>query len=212
MGASLTMKIFRLIAAPDLYLIVGRDGPRTLAPGVINTFPANVAVKRGDVLGIHIPNPAGGPGCIIPVPSGDLFYFNNTNLGDGATGNLALREASGRLNINAVFNPTNAFTIGGQVANKKKGTTTLDVTVPNPGTVTVEGNGVKPAAVAGKSVAVQAGTAKVLIKAQGKKKKKLSSKRKVVVTPKLIYTPTGGDPVAQTAKVTLRKKRAKKKS
>ena len=204
------MKIFRKIAEPDLYLIVGREGPRTLAPGVLNTFPANIPVKRNDLLGIVLPNPNNGSGCLFPQ-NGDLFRFNNTNLGNGATGNLTFTEANVRLNITALFNPTNSFTIGKQTANKKKGSATLEVTVPNPGVITVEGNGVKPAARAVKSVAVQAGVVPLLIKAQGKKKKKLNTKRKVRVTPKLIYTPTGGDPFAQTAKVTLKKKRSKKK-
>jgi len=209
MGASMGLKIFRKIAEPDLYLVVGHDGPYPLTSGAINPFPANVAVKRNDLLGVVIPPAAGGPGCGF-ASMGDLIASNSTNLADGSSGNITPSDPNFRLNITAVFNPTNSFTIG-TARNKKNGSATVDLTLPNPGDITIEGNGVKTAAAAGKSTAVAAGTIQLLIKAKGKKKKKLKLKKKVTVTPKFIYTPTGGDPLAQSAKVTLRKPRAKKK-
>ncbi len=69
--------------------------------------------------------------------------------------------------------PLNAFSLGATQYNKKKGTATLNLTLPFPGHLTASGNGVS-AASAGRAViskAVGAGPAKLLIKAMGKKKR-----------------------------------------
>ena len=44
------------------------------------------------------------------------------------------------------------------------------------------------------------------IKAKGKKQKTLNETGKVTVTPKVTYTPTGGDASTQSVKVKLKKK------
>jgi hypothetical protein len=63
--------------------------------------------------------------------------------------------------------------------NKKKGTATLQVEIPNPGTLALSGKGVKPRGAAA-AVSVPAGTAKLVVKARGKKKtKKLEQTGKV---------------------------------
>ena len=54
-----------------------------------------------------------------------------------------------RLNISAVVEPTNSFTLGKPKLNKKKGTATLAVNVPNSGTG-VWGKGVKAATASGR--------------------------------------------------------------
>ena len=108
----------------------------------------------------------------------------------------------------AVFvKPSNAVTLGAITRNKKKGTATLPVNVPNPGELTGSGNGVKASsagAVISKSVG--AGQAQLLIKAKGKKKKQLNLKGKVKLSVAVTYTPTGGDPSTQSVKVRLKKK------
>ena len=104
--------------------------------------------------------------------------------------------------------PSNAFTVGAITRNKKKGTATITVDVPNPGELTASGNGVQAAsadrAVISKSVG--AGQAQLLIKAKGKKKRKLNETGKVKLNVKITYTPTGGDPRTQSIKVKLKKK------
>jgi hypothetical protein len=107
----------------------------------------------------------------------------------------------------AVFvKPSNAVTLGAITRNKKKGTATLPVNVPNPGELTGSGNGVKASsagAVISKSVS--AGQAQLLIKAKGKKRKQLNQKGKVKLNVAVTYTPTGGDPSTQSVKVKLKK-------
>ena len=56
------------------------------------------------------------------------------------------------------------------------------------------------------SKSVPAGLAQLLIKARGKKQKKLNETGKVKLNVAVTYTPTGGDPNTQSTKVKLRKK------
>jgi hypothetical protein len=110
------------------------------------------------------------------------------------------------VNVAAVFEPTNTFTFGRTARNKKKGTATLPVNVPNPGELVLSGNGLKPAG-ARTSVAVAApGAVNLLIKARGKKKRKLNETGKVKLAPTISFTPTGGALSTQSTKLKLRKK------
>jgi hypothetical protein len=104
--------------------------------------------------------------------------------------------------------PSNVFSFGAITRNKKKGTATITVNLPNPGELTGSGNGVK-ASSAGPVViskSVGAGQAQLLIKATGKKKRKLNETGKVKLNVSITYTPTGGNPGTQSVKVKLKKK------
>jgi hypothetical protein len=106
-----------------------------------------------------------------------------------------------------VQKPTNGFSFGELKRNKKKGTATLNLTLPNPGELTASGDGVR-AASAGRAViskSVTAGPAQLLIKAKGKKKKTLNETGKVKLNVVVTYTPTGGDPSTQSTRVKLKK-------
>jgi hypothetical protein len=111
--------------------------------------------------------------------------------------------------VDAVAIKTNGFTIGDAVRNKKKGTAMIPVTVPDAGTLSLTGNGVKPSS-ATKSVAVGAGTTNLLVKATGKKKRKLQRKGKATVSVTITYTPTGTNANNEQATVKLKKKRKQK--
>jgi hypothetical protein len=103
--------------------------------------------------------------------------------------------------------PSNAFTLGATQRNKKKGTATLAITLPNPGELTVSGKGVTAASAGQATIAqaVSAGSVRVLIKAKGKKKAKLNRTGKVKVGVTIAYTPTNGTANTQTVKVKLKK-------
>jgi hypothetical protein len=78
----------------------------------------------------------------------------------------------------------------------------------DPGELTGSGKDVKVAGAAVISKAVTApGDVKLTIRAKGKKLRKLNDTGKVNVTPKITYTPTGGDPSAQSKKLKLKKNR-----
>jgi hypothetical protein len=202
-GQMHTMKVFRNISGLS-YLVVGHSGPRPMASG-LNTFPASVAVKSGDVLGLSINDgSAMGSTCNFSAP-GDRYLSLQGGLPDGGSGTFMV-QPNFRVNVAAVFEPTNTFTFGGTIRNKKKGTATLPVNVPNPGELVLAGNGLKPAE-ARTSVAVAApGAVNLLIKARGKKKRKLNENGKVKLSPTITYTPTGGTAATQSTKLKLKKK------
>jgi hypothetical protein len=203
----LTMKIFRKVADPAFYMVVAHDGPRDLASGLVNPFTTSIPVQAGDIPGVYSPsaNPAN---TYNSTGSGDSLLFRSPGLNDGEQASFGQFNAL-KINLQAVFEPSNTVTVGGTTRNKKKGTATLKLTLPNPGELVASGKGVK-AASAGNAViskAVGAGPARLLIKAEGKKRKKLNTKGKVKLEVNITYTPANGDPATQSVKVKLKKKR-----
>jgi hypothetical protein len=79
------------------------------------------------------------------------------------------------------------------------------VTVPGPGQLALSGNGVKAARLAVERAVTAPGAVQLLIKATGKKQTKLNESGTVTVRPRVTYTPTGGDPSAQSRRVKLKK-------
>src|ERR1044072_7123020 len=65
-GQTLEMKVFRPLGGLE-YRAVGHDGPRALSENVVNTFPAAVQVKKGDVLGVTATGPS-LTGCLVATP------------------------------------------------------------------------------------------------------------------------------------------------
>jgi hypothetical protein len=128
-------------------------------------------------------------------------------LADGAPGRAPLRTNPYEIALNAEINPTSTFTLGAGTRNKNKGTATITANVPNPGELTVSGRGVKVANAAVTSKQIRApGTVRLLIKAKGRKKRKLNSTGKVKVRPEITYIPSGGGLNTQSMKVRLFKR------
>jgi hypothetical protein len=201
-GQHWTMKVFRRVTGTT-YSVVGHDGPRALTAGALNTFQTSILVKPGDLLGMNdnSVNPPVATACDV-VAAGNTIFFGSGNLADGSSGPIGTPIANRNLNISAVADPTNSFSLGTVTRSKKKGTATVTVSVPNPGDLTISGNGVGSAsAVAGP------GEVKLPIAATGKKQKKLKKKGKVKVSPTVSFTPVGGTPSAQSIPVQLKKKR-----
>ena len=201
------MKIYRPVPqTPDSYSVVGHEGPHNLPSNSLQTFPANIAVKAGDVLGLN--TLSGDPHCATTA-SGDNYGRTpaGVDLADGQMASFNNLFADHRLNISAVINPTNTFTIGAVTRNKKKGTATLAFDLPNPGDLAGAGQGAQVASAgAVTSKAVPAGTATLVVKAKGKKRRKLNEKGKVKLNLAVTYPPTGGDPSTQSVKVKLKKR------
>jgi hypothetical protein len=193
------IKVYRRVSGLT-YTVVGQDGPRILASGVLNTFTASIPVKPGDILGI---TPTSNVGCTFGSFVGEAYYHGD---GDAATGaQVTFTPDTGtRLNISATLEPTNTITFGKTRRNKKKGTATVTVNVPNPGELTASGKGVKAAGVTSKAVSGP-GSAKLVLKAKGKKKRKLNDTGKVKLNATISYTPTGGAASTQSRKVKLKK-------
>ncbi len=102
-GQELTMKVFRKVADPLTYTVVGHDGPRPLTPSIVNTFRTSLPVKSGDVLGNNSKSPVDN-GSYFTAP-GDSPISINPGLADGQSGIFALEAVEARLNISAVLEP-----------------------------------------------------------------------------------------------------------
>ena len=221
-GQTLKLKILRLVSGTN-YTIVAHDGPRNLVPSTLNTFAVNIPVQAGDLIALNDQNaPAVHNACLFSTGLvGDVFGSPgvNTDPPDGTTESFAPTAVGYRLNLTAVVGskPSNADTLGKVKLNRSKGTATLAVHVPAPGTLTLTGNGVKAqrqgrAATASKTVAA-AGTVKLLIKAKGSAKRKLNRTGHAKVKVRVTYTPNGtasgdlvGDPNTQIKKIKLERR------
>ena len=198
-GQQLTMKMYRKVADPSTYQVVGHAGPETLTPGSLNTFPASVPVKPGDVLGFR--TVTNNSKCAFQLP-GTTLLFTNQDLADGSSAAFDTLSENASLNVQATFVPDNAFTGKPKVKrNKKNGTATVTINLPNPGTLSASGGGAKIS----KAKTVLAGASKLKVKAKGLKKRQLSQNGKVGLSLSVIYTPTGGDPHQQKIKLKLLK-------
>jgi hypothetical protein len=202
-GQQLKMKIFRKVGEPRTYKVIASDF-RNLAAGggsAANTFSVSIPVEAGDVLGSNDQNAFTIPNaCQFGVPSMESFLqLAATDLSDGAEAPFNPGSGAVRVNIAAQFNPSHLFVLGAVTKHKKAGTATITATLPNPGQATLSGKGVKSAS----AVAPTASDVQLLIKATGKKKRKLNDTGKVKLNVAITYTPTGGDPSTQSVKVKL---------
>ncbi len=176
-----------------------------LAGGVLNTFSTSVPVRAGDVLGSSTPADAGAHPAAGSLAHGDSYILRDGNLADGESGDFPLNQPDFRLNISAVVTPSNSFTLG-ETTRNKTGSATLTVNVPNPGQLSLSGNGVKSAAAHSATAVGAPGAVELKVRAKGKKKRKLNETGKVKVNVAVTYTPTGGDLSSQSIKVKLKKK------
>jgi hypothetical protein len=194
----LTLKIFRKLADPARFQVVGHAGPQTRTPGgtAANTFPANIRVRPGDLLGLHTVT---ATPCAFKDPGGRPATFSG-DLADGEAAEFG-PQTEFDLDVQAEFVPDNTFSFGGTTRNKRKGTATLAVNVPNSGELALSGKGIQTAV---KSVTA-AGKTELLIKAKGKTVRKLRETGKVRVTPRITYIPTGGDPSARSMPLRLKR-------
>ena len=93
------------------------------------------------------------------------------------------------------------FSFGKVKKNQGKGIAKLTVKVPDAGELDLAET--KKVEADDDKFAVAAGTAKLLVKPNGKARKKLDKKGKVTVKAKVTYTPDGGEPYTKSKKITL---------
>jgi hypothetical protein len=210
-------------AVPNLKLKVGRPLPNgsfrfigegtagPQSPNTVNTYPANIPVQVGDVIGIHTNSGSTAVPCSAFPTTPDDRYVRYE--GDPATNSAAPPSVQGqrsRFPVTATVTAPGAIRLGKPILNRARGTAIEPVFVPNPGRVTLKGKGVVRQRTARASVsrAVHAaGIVNLLVKAKGKRKRKLANTGRVKVRITITYTPIGGDPSAHTKKIRLRERR-----
>ncbi len=232
--AQLRLKIFRK-TAPNTYLTVGQSDFETLATAGVNTFATRIEVQGGDILGLRLT--AAPVSCRRSGSTGDAAVASGPGQPDPLIGSPVSLGTVGPylLNLAATVEPDcdsdglgdetldpdislckdRNFRFAKLKRNKKRGTATLTVDVPGPGTLALIGKGLvkqRPGAASraagplAKPVSA-AGKVKLLVKSKGKKRRKLNRTGKVKVKANVTYTPTGGSPNTKTRRMKLIKRR-----
>lgn len=198
-GATYVFKVFRRTSDPDVFQVIAHAPTHLLGPG-LNTVPVSIPVRSGDMIGINERGDANA--CTFAQP-GDGVLMRPGNILDGGSGTFAPRNDV-RLNLSAVLVPSNAFTITALTRDRKLGSATVTVSVPNPGILSIAGKTLKKRHVA-KNIAV-ARTVNFQIAAAGKRKQKLDRTGKAAVTATMTYLPAGGEAATTSMTVKLRKR------
>lgn len=208
-GQQLALKVFERIADPEVFRQVAHDGPRAIIGGTVNTFATDLPVQAGEFLGLGFQAGTAPNDCVFGSTIGDWTRIGFMN--DGETSAAGEFHAQvGLVNVSAVIEPSHHFTIGPTKRNRKRGTATIEVTVPGPGSLALSGNGVRAqqasrrGPLAAKTVDA-AGLVKLPVKAKGRKRARLDQAGRVRVRISITYTPTGGSPETQKRKLKLRR-------
>jgi hypothetical protein len=203
-GKQVTMKMWRpLPAQPSFLLAVGHSGPFTVASGGVagNTFPANVVVRKGDILGLHTGTPS--TPCTFSSPGDSTLASVPENAGDGQVGGPFGPSPNARLNIRAEFTYDDQIGLSKLKRNKKTGAGRLTLELPNAGQLSAAGAGAKVSVVGGSGVS--AGKTDLIIKAKGKSRARLDRTGLAKLRLMLRYQPSGGELRTQHINVKLRK-------
>jgi hypothetical protein len=128
-------------------------------------------------------------------------YGGNAGLFVASSGQTTVTEAA-----TAVKPPSNVFSFGKLVLNRKAGTGLLSVNVPGAGRLVVTGSGVRTVSLAARGKA----TLKALLSATGSKLKTLRRKGRVALSLKVTFTPAGGTLRRASRSVTLVLRRRKR--
>jgi hypothetical protein len=199
------LRIIRPLSS-GLYTGAGTSPSVTPPTGTMTSYSVQLPIRIGDYIGLDCCDPG------IFEPDAEFFVTGNAavrdewqpRLGDGAAGRPALRTTGYEIALNAEVNPTSTFSFDAITRNRNKGTATIVAKVPNPGELTGSGKGIHAAVISTKIRAP--GRVRILIKARGKKSRKLNSTGKVRVRPEITYTPTGGSASSQSVRVKLVKR------
>jgi hypothetical protein len=169
---------------------------------MVNTFPTDMPIQRGDLIGIDC--------CAVPGVtyfSGDhtgrRVFFEPGFLGDGAAGAMPSGTDTFETLLNADIEPTSAFTVAKGKAKKGRRVTTI-ATLPNTGVLTAEGMRRKPRLV--KPSTTEAGPGPVTVAlATTKAARALAAARgRLRLRVRLTFTPMGGSAATQTVNLRLR--------
>jgi hypothetical protein len=216
-GQMLQLKVFQTFKGLSSW-VVASDGPRELIPGRVNTFSVRIPVKAGQILGLQTVNAADVPNaCMFPSPGNRTWGWSGDSYGETLDlYETAFSDASPNVSVVIAQKPSNVFRWGPARHNKKKGTARISVDLSSPGTLRLEGDGLKPqppADTAVKTVST-AGRAWLRIKPRGWAARRLENEGKLIVNAEVVFTPDGrgtgdliGDPRLKERQVALVKSR-----
>jgi PASTA domain/IPT/TIG domain len=105
-GQLFSFKVYRPLGGGN-YLVVGRDGPRSLTGGALNTFPTSIPVQAGDLIGDNDENADfAANACYFNTgSSSDTIVHREGNFNPGATFLEEGHNEFNRPNVSATFVP-----------------------------------------------------------------------------------------------------------
>jgi hypothetical protein len=95
----LKFKVGRHVAGND-FKIVGEEGPHAPSAGLLNTYPAQIAVQAGDLIGLHFNGTGHGTGSA----SGYAFHYAASDPPPGTTATFDLVTGF-RIDVSAILEP-----------------------------------------------------------------------------------------------------------
>ncbi|HVO55981.1 MAG TPA: IPT/TIG domain-containing protein [Solirubrobacterales bacterium] len=129
-GQLYEMKVFRPGAGS--YTVVAHDGPHPLIPGIVNTFPVDIPVQAGDIVGIHLPTGSSPTACGFETGSiADVYGWREGDFPDGAIFTPEETEPEWRLNVAATLLPPPSLTALNGAKGSVKGGTSVTLTGTN---------------------------------------------------------------------------------
>jgi hypothetical protein len=184
-GNTIGLRVLRPAAATTFTGAGSSTAVTSAGTGIEGPFATSLPITAGDHIGLNRSN-----GAIVlstAVGSTQLFWTMPV-LGDGET-----RAATVAMNqevlVQAVVEPSNTLTIGKPKLNKRNGSATFLVSVPNPGLISFSCNCVK---LVGSQNNTAAGSFKFILLPRSKNAKKLKETGKATIKPKFAFTPTNG--------------------
>jgi hypothetical protein len=168
--------------------------------GVQGQFGTDLAIGIGDSIGV---NANGAEIVATGVPGATQGTWALPPLADGSTRNATV-ATDAETEVQAIIQPTNTVGFGAVQRNKRKGTATVRIQVPNAGTLSYSGAGIVGSGPASLNAP---GELLISVKARRKKRKRLLKKGSAWVSPQVDFAPTQGDAGTTIGKLKLIKKR-----
>jgi hypothetical protein len=115
----------------DIYTVMAHDGPRTLKPGVVNTFATDIPVQAGDIVGYYSANGSKTTpnACFYNnLVASDYLAINETSTSDGVSVYLPTLARAARPNVSAVLQPSPTLASLSPASGSVTGGTTVGIT------------------------------------------------------------------------------------
>jgi hypothetical protein len=204
-GNPIRLRVLRQTSGGTVFPVftgAGTSAPVPAAIGVVGPNATSLPIKAGDSVGLDF------FASLVEAntPGARQAFWIMPPLADGSTRQSNSTFENGEVMVQATVEPTNTITLGAITRNKKKGTATVTITVPNAGQLSYAGTGVT---VTGPASVAAPGDVQLTVKATGKKAKKLKRKGKASVSFGTTFTPNFGAASITPDSLMLRKKRKK---
>jgi len=118
-GGLLGFKVFRPVGTS--LLVVAQDGPRPLLRGVLNTFPVNIPVQAGDIIGVSVVGGSPTSCTFFTGLPGDRIAYKEGFTAPGQAFTPENSFTENRLNVSAVLLPPPAIAGIGPASGSIKG-------------------------------------------------------------------------------------------